>query len=95
MLLDSGADVSLIPQQAASTLEALIEADTHYELVGFSGTPRVAAAVRLEMIFCRRTFRGRFLLVDQTWGILGRNVLNAVPLLLDGPRLSWEEPLVR
>jgi hypothetical protein len=95
MLLDSGADVSLVPRQIASALEALIEPDTHYELAGFDGSSSVAAAVRLEMIFCRRTFRGRFLLVDQTWGILGRNVLNAVPLVFDGPHLTWEEWLAR
>ena len=36
-------------------------------------------------------FKGDFLVVDQPWGILGRNVLNAVPLTLDGPRLRWDE----
>jgi hypothetical protein len=30
-------------------------------------------------------------LLDQPWGILGRNVLNAVSLLFDGPRLVWDE----
>jgi hypothetical protein len=47
--------------------------------------------VHLELVFCRRTFRDQFLLVDQPWGILGRNVLNAVPLLLEAPRLTWYE----
>ena len=28
---------------------------------------------------------------SQPWGILGRNVLNAMPILLNGPALVWEE----
>jgi hypothetical protein len=91
MLLDSGADVTLIPQATVSQLGVSIIPDSYYELVGFDDNPSFAQVVRLELIFCRRTFRGRFLLIDQTWGILGRNILNAVPLLLDGPRLIWEE----
>jgi hypothetical protein len=62
-----------------------------YELIGFDGTISFAPIVRLELVFCRRTFWGQFLLIDQEWGVLGRNVLNAVPLLLDGPRLTWDE----
>jgi hypothetical protein len=65
--------------------------EKRYELIGFDGTISFAPMVHLELIFCRRTFRGQFLLVDQAWGILGRNVLNAVPILLDGPRLAWHE----
>jgi hypothetical protein len=91
MLLDSGADVTLIPQTAVEMLGVVTVPDRHYELVGFGGITSFASVVRLELIFCRRTFRGQFLLIDQAWGILGRNVLNAVSLLLDGPRLVWDE----
>jgi hypothetical protein len=91
MLLDSGADVTLIPQTAVEMLGVVAVPDRRYELVGFGGSTSFASVVRLELIFCRRTFRGQFLLIDQTWGILGRNVLNAVSLLLDGPRLVWDE----
>ena len=68
-----------------------IAPEKRYQLIGFDGTVSFAPAVQLELIFCRRTFRGQFLLIAQDWGILGRNVLNAVPLLLDGPRLTWDE----
>ena len=91
MLLDTGADVSLIPERIAQQLGATIVRNRDYELVGFDGSSSFAPVAQLEVVFCRRTFRGRFLLVDQTWGILGRNILNAVPLLLDGPKLTWEE----
>jgi hypothetical protein len=29
--------------------------------------------------------------VDQEVGVLGRNILNAVALLLDGPHQTWKE----
>jgi len=91
MLLDSGADVSLIPQSVASLLNIAAVPNASYELMGFDGATSFAHVVRLELVFCRRTFRGQFLLIDQAWGILGRNVLNALPLLFDGPHLTWDE----
>ncbi|MBW1707439.1 MAG: hypothetical protein JRJ86_20140 [Deltaproteobacteria bacterium] len=91
MLLDSGADVTLIPQIALSRLNITSVQDKRYELIGFDGNTSFAPVVQLELIFCRRTFRGQFLLINQEWGILGRNVLNSVPLLLDGPNLTWNE----
>jgi hypothetical protein len=91
MLLDSGADVTLIPRTAVSVLGVAVVPDRHYELVSFDGSISLASVVRLELIFCRRAFRGQFLLIDQVWDILGRNVLNAVSLLFDGPHLVWDE----
>jgi hypothetical protein len=91
MLLDTGADVTLIPRAALDSLGSDTISNSSYELVGFDGSKSVAQVVRVELIFCRRTFRGQFLLVDQVYGILGRNVLNAVPLLLDGPQFTWDE----
>ena len=38
-----------------------------------------------------RTFRGQFLVIDQQVGILGRNILNALALVLDGPQQTWSE----
>lgn len=91
LLIDSGADVTLLPADSVRLLGVVEAAGQRYELVGFNGSVSLAPAVRLEVIFCRRTFRGQFLLTEQEWGVLGRNVLNAVPLLLDGPRLAWDE----
>jgi hypothetical protein len=91
MLLDSGADVTLLPQAVAIRLGAATTPDKLYELTGFDGSTSLAPAIRLELTFCRTTFRGQFLLIDQEWGILGRNILNSMPLLLDGPSLAWEK----
>ena len=91
MLLDSGADVTLIPQMTLNRLDITYVQDKHYELIGFDGNISFAPVVQLELIFCGRTFRGQFLLINQEWGILGRNVLNSVPLMIDGPNLTWDE----
>lgn len=64
MLLDSGADVTLLPQTAINALGVFVAKDKQYELTGFDGTPSFTSVVRLELVFCHRTFRGQFLLID-------------------------------
>jgi hypothetical protein len=91
MLLDSGADVTLIPSTSTNELGLTADADTVYELMSFDGSTSLASVVQLEMLFLNKTFRGRFLLIDQEWGVLGRDILNLVSLLLDGPNLTWDE----
>jgi predicted aspartyl protease len=90
MLLDTGADVTVLPQEVADELGLSYSASS-YEVTGFEDRSSLARAVRAEMLFLGLTFRGQFLLVEQDWGIIGRNVLNAVSLTFDGPRLSWEK----
>jgi Retroviral aspartyl protease len=94
MLLDSGADVTLIPQASVALLGTTVRIDESYELMGFDGNVSQAQAVQLNLIFLRRRFKGRFLLITQEWGIIGRDVLNYVSLLLDGPHLTWGEQRV-
>jgi predicted aspartyl protease len=91
MLLDTGADVTLVPRAAASELGLSPTPGVRYELQSFDGATSSASVVQLELLFCRRTFRGQFLLCDREPGVLGRNVLNFVRLLLDGPSLTWDE----
>jgi hypothetical protein len=89
MLLDSGADVTLLPRQAVRELNVSVAPDTLYELTGFAENSSVSPIVKLELAFEGRTFRGQFLLVEQEWGIIGRNILNSVTVTLDGPNLAW------
>jgi hypothetical protein len=64
-----------------------------YELMAFDGTPCLSQVVRLDLVFLKRTFKGRFLILNQEWGILGRDILNHLSLHLDGPNLIWAELL--
>ena len=89
MLLDSGADVSLVPEECVNRLGITAAPTRHYQLIGFNGSTSLAPVVRLELLLCGRTFRGQFLLIGQPWGIIGRNIMNAPCLVFDGPQLSW------
>jgi predicted aspartyl protease len=90
MLIDTGADATLLPRSVVASL-ALKGVDERYELVAFDGTVHEAEEIHAVLFFLNQTFRGRFLEIDSEFGILGRNVLNSVRLLLDGPALRWEE----
>lgn len=90
MLLDTGADVTLIPLTPVEQLGLTADTTETYELIGFDGRTTTASAVHLEMRFLNKTFRGRFLLINQEWGILGRDILNLIPLFFDGPNLYWD-----
>jgi len=91
MLLDTGADVTLLPQAFVEQLGISGDANEGYELKGFDGNVSVARVVEVDLLFLRRAFKGRFLLIDQEWGLIGRDVLNHVSLLFDGLRLKWSE----
>ena len=90
MLLDTGADVTLLSRSIIDALTISVVPDQRYELVGFDGSTSFSPLVRLDLFFLRRRFRGQFLLIEQPWGILGRNILNQLPLVFDGPRLMWD-----
>lgn len=88
MLIDSGADVTLVPQSAVDLLGPGVDLNQSYELMSFDGTTSSARAVQLQLVFLRRIFTGRFLVIQQKCGILGRDVLNHVFLVLEGPLLT-------
>ena len=91
LLLDTGADVTLLPRTAVERLGVPLLADRQYELMGFNGSKSFAPVVMLDMLFLRRAFRGRYLLIEEEHGILGRDILNHVTVLFDGPRQQWSE----
>jgi len=91
LLIDTGADVTLIPTRAVDQIGATGTAGETIELLAFDGRPSSASIVTLDLVFLGRIFRGRYLLIDRDHGILGRVVLNHVRLLLDGPRQHWDE----
>jgi hypothetical protein len=91
MLLDLGADATLLPQAAAGLLGMSVAQSRELELIGFDGHRSFSPVVQLDLIFYGKIFQGEFLLIDQSWGVIGRNVLNSLSLLFDGPRLRWDE----
>src|SRR5215207_1422537 len=91
LLLDTGADITLLPRKVVEPLAIPLVAGQGYELMGFDGTKSFAPAVTLDMILLNRVFRGQYLLIAEDHGILGRDILNHVVLLLDGPRQQWQE----
>jgi hypothetical protein len=89
MLLDTGADVSLLPR---SLVLALTPPNAkQYELEAFDGTKSTSPAISAELQFLGKSFRGQFLLIENWHGILGRNVLNNLSLRFDGPSRKWNE----
>jgi predicted aspartyl protease len=89
MLVDTGADVTLIPRGAA--LQIGCRPVNAHTLSGFDGATGNYDEVFVEMVFLDKSFTGQFLTVDQPTGTIGRNVLNHLVLTFDGPRLTWGE----
>lgn len=90
LLMDTGADISLLPSESVNELK--IEPDDKaYEVQGFDGNSRLLRMARLELIFVGKKFSGQFLLVEQPIGVLGRNILNSISILFDGLNEQWEE----
>ncbi|MEO8495094.1 MAG: hypothetical protein ABI614_08490 [Planctomycetota bacterium] len=97
LLIDSGADVTLLPKAAIESLALELDPDAQYELAGFDGKRSMAAAADLDLVFADTVIRGRYLLTDDSVGILGRDVMNFFVLLLNGPAGEWScsRPAVR
>jgi hypothetical protein len=91
MLLDSGADATLVPRAVVDQLGVAAAPSAHLRLVGFDGNTSPAQIVDIELTFLGRIYRGEFLLIDQEYGIVGRNLLNTLRLAFDGPSLMWGE----
>jgi hypothetical protein len=89
MVLDSGADISALPNAVVETL-GLVFTDTSYEIMAYDNSLRTCRSVQAEVVFMRGKFKGQFVVVDQEVGILGRNILNHFVVTLDGPRLTWD-----
>ena len=88
LLIDTGADVSIIPRRVANDIDADIRpADVAIRFFDGSETAYDVADLSLDVL--RYRFRGAFVLGEEEYGILGRNILNLLLLTLDGPRQTW------
>lgn len=90
MLLDTGSDVTLVPQVCAAKLKTDLSSSRQYELAGFDNKKSYSRTVKLHLIFEQKTFRGEYFLIDQDYGIIGRNILNFLNLQFNGKNLAWK-----
>lgn len=86
MFLDTGADATLIP---ASRVNDTASVET-YDLISFDGTRKPFRAVDAQLVFLGKRFAGKFFLLDDEVGILGRDILNEFSIIFDGPNLEWD-----
>jgi hypothetical protein len=56
MLIDSGADVILLPREFVDRRSLVVDDVPRYELVGFDGTKSKASSVQLDLLFLQRAF---------------------------------------
>lgn len=91
LLIDTGADVTLLPRAVVEQIGVAVLADVSYELASFDGTKSMASVAIVDMVFLNRVYRGRYLLVEASQGVLGRDVLNHLRLLFDGPARQWSQ----
>jgi hypothetical protein len=90
LLLDSGADITLLPQSVVAQLGVTADSTQRYELMGFDGSRSFASGVRVDMLIFGKVFRGLYLLTEDVRGVAGRDVLNHLAIILDGPGLRWD-----
>ncbi len=91
MLLDTGSDITLVPKERLHELGIAPSDKKEYELVGFDGRIIKSEIYHLQVIFLGKRFIGNYCAVDNPVGILGRDILNQITILLDGPNLEWDE----
>src|SRR5688572_20534584 len=89
LLIDSGADATLLPANAIARLGVQPVPGVQMQLEGYDGTRAMAPVVELDMLFADRALRGEYVVIESEHGVLGRDVLAHVVLCLDGPRREW------
>ena len=91
MLINTGADATLIPSNAIDRLGIAVEENANFEVQVLDGEVKRLKLAKLELYLLGKKFAGEYLLIDRPIGILGGNILNNVQILLDGPRGKWDE----
>lgn len=88
LLVDSGSDVSTVPASVARAVGAQI-APSGIALLLIDDRHVSTNQADLAIEFLRFRVRGPFLVTESEYGVLGRNILNTLKLVLDGPRRQW------
>ena len=88
LLIDTGADVSILPRHVVDGVGAPIEA-SNVRIRLYDGTEAACDTAELTVEIFRYRFHATFIVLDSEYGLLGRNILNLLLVTLDGPRESW------
>lgn len=80
----------MLPRWAIAQLGLVPQLDDSVQLAWFDGSIRSAESVELEVSFLGGRFQGRYAVIDQPHGIVGRNLLNHFRFLFDGPAKTWQ-----
>lgn len=91
MLLDTGSDITLLPYSSLKSLDIKPVQDESFKLQGFDGSQTSAEVFYLQVIFLGKRFTGKYCVIEDEIGIIGRDILNRVSILFDGLNLSWQE----
>ncbi len=96
MLIDTGADTSIIPKSAVQELEALMKLKLPYEfvkIVDFNGQvsthKRYELSLRIDCSGVEKKHTLNIVEIEGNEAILGRDVLNRYIMCLNGPELTW------
>lgn len=89
MLIDTGADLTLIPTHVVDQLHLVVEPESNVVLEAFDGSRTTRPVVRARLHIGRFKFPGIFVVDHGQVGIVGRNVLKHLRVLLDGPSARW------
>lgn len=90
VLLDTGADVSLLPASAIAKLN-IEPSGEKVKLVGYDESENIADVYILQIIFLGKRLTGDYCAINDEIGILGRDVLNQFSIIFDGKSLEWKE----
>lgn len=91
MLLDTGSDISLLPRSSVEALKIEPLRNENFILEGFDGSQTSAEVFYLQAIFLGKRFTGKYCVIDEEIGIVGRDVLNRVSILFNGLNLTWRQ----
>jgi predicted aspartyl protease len=90
MLLDTGADSSIVPLAVVEALQSDFE-DAVWEITSIaSAQSQVLRSAKLQMQLGKYKFNSSFLVASVDVGVIGRNLLNLVRVRLDGPKQHWQ-----
>lgn len=90
MLIDSGADGTILPGNFARELGLMADEVRELEVQAYDGGRKVLRVVHAVVVFEGKRFSGEYLVDEEIdIGVIGRNILNHLIVELNGPELRW------